>query len=58
MRPRKHTWDMPIGSSFFAPNRSSSSIQNDARKHHKPRKYRCTKVVVKGVIGVKVTRIE
>jgi hypothetical protein len=48
---------MMIGASFFAPGRTSTSIQSDVRKHHSGRKYKCRKVAIKGVVGVKVMRI-
>jgi hypothetical protein len=57
MRPWKYPWDMPVGSSFFAPGRTSTSIQGNARKSHQPKKYKCRKISFKGQIGVKVTRI-
>ena len=57
MRPRKYPWEMMIGASFFAPGRTSTSIQSDVRKHHSGRKYKCRKVAIKGVVGVKVMRI-
>jgi hypothetical protein len=57
MKPFKHNWFVDVGGSFFAPGRTSRSIQNDARLFHRPRKYKCRKIVFKGVVGVKVTRI-
>jgi hypothetical protein len=57
MRPRKYPWDISVGAAFFAPGRTSTSIQSDVRKYHAPRKYKCRKVAIKGVVGVKVMRI-
>lgn len=58
MRPRKYPWHaVAVGASFFAPGRTSNSIQGDARKYHAPKKFTCRKIVLKGVIGVKVTRV-
>lgn len=57
-RPPKYPWrTVEVGESFFAPGRSSTSLQHDAHRYHRPRRYRCKKIMTKGVIGIKVTRI-
>tara|TARA_R110000868_G_scaffold179574_1_gene419687 strand:+ start:8440 stop:8634 length:195 start_codon:yes stop_codon:yes gene_type:complete len=56
-RPFKYPWlTVEIGESFFVPGRTSNSLQNDA-VDHRPRRYRCKKIMTKGVIGIKVTRV-
>ena len=59
MRPCKYPWrTIEIGESFFAPGRTSRSIGYDARRYYAPRRFTCRKIMIKGVVGVKVTRIE
>lgn len=57
-RPPKYPWlTVEVGESFFAPNRTSNSLQHDAYRYHRPRRFTCKQVMTKGVIGIKVTRI-
>ena len=57
-RPPKYPWrTIRIGESFFAPGRTSSSLQGDARKYHRHLRFTCRKVIIRGVTGIKVTRI-
>lgn len=54
----KYPWHtVKVGGSFFAPGRTSTNMQNDARVWHRPKRFTCRKISVKGVVGVKVTRI-
>lgn len=56
-RPFKYPWlTVEVGEFFFVTGRSSTSLQHDAVKH-RPRRYRCKKIMTKGVIGIKVTRV-
>lgn len=56
-RPFKYPWlTVEVGESFFVPGRTSTSLQHDA-VDHRPRRYRCKKIMTKGVIGIKVTRV-
>lgn len=58
-RPPKYPWrTIEIGESFFAPGRSSKSLQHDAARYYRPRRYTCRKISLKGIIGIKVTRTE
>lgn len=57
-RPPKYPWrTMAIGESFFAPGRTSTFIQQDARKHHRPKRFKCRLVMRQGVVGSRVTRV-
>lgn len=58
-RPPKYPWrTVQVGESFFVPNRTSQSLHRDISRLFKPRRFKCRKVMVKGVIGIKVERIE
>lgn len=58
-RPPKYPWrTIAVGESFFAPNRTSQSIQHDARRYYRPRRFKCRKIMLKGSPTLKVTRIE
>jgi hypothetical protein len=58
-RPFKYPWlTVDVGESFFVPGRTSTSLQHDAYRYHRPRRYRCKQIMTKGVIGIKVTRIQ
>lgn len=57
-RPAKYPWrTMAVGESFFAPNRTTTSIHGDVRKHHRPMRVRARSVIVNNVRGVRVWRI-
>lgn len=57
-RPPKYPWrTVEVGESFFVPGRTSTSIQHDAYRYYRPRRFRCKQIMVKGVKGIKVTRI-
>ena len=58
MRRPIYPWKtIAVGQSFFAPGRTSTSIMNDARRYHRPARFKSKKVMVNGLIGIKVTRI-
>lgn len=62
-RPPKYPWrSIEIGESFFAPGRSSKSLQHDAARYYRPRRYTCRytcrKISLRGIIGTKVTRTQ
>jgi hypothetical protein len=48
---------MEVGQSFLVIGRTSGSIQNDAAKYHRPRRYKCRTVTKNGVTGIRVERI-
>lgn len=57
-RPPKYPWrSVEVGESFFAPGVTSTQLQNTARRFHRPRRFTCKQVMIKGVIGIKVTRV-
>jgi len=57
-RPPKYPWrTIAIGESFFAPAITSNQLQNTARKYHQPKRFKCRKVMIKGVTGTRVERI-
>ena len=57
-RPPKYPWrTMEVGQSFLVLGRTSGSIQNDAAKYHRPRRYKCRTVTKNGVTGIRVERI-
>lgn len=57
-RPPKYPWrTMAVGESFFAPGRDSTSIHCDARKYHRPLRFKTKTRVVNGVRGVRVWRV-
>lgn len=56
-RPFKYPWlTIEVGESFFVPWSDFHSLQHDA-VDHRPRRYHCKKIMIKGVIGIKVTRV-
>lgn len=58
-RPAKYPWrTIAIGESFFAPNRTSTSLQHDANRYHRPRRFKCRKVIKGGIVGIRVLRVE
>lgn len=48
---------MEVGQSFLVIGRTSTSLQHDAAKYHRPRRYKCRKVIKNGVTGIRVERI-
>ena len=57
-RPPKYPWrTMEIGQSFLVIGRTSGSIQHDAAKYYRPRRYKCRTVTKNGMTGVRVERI-
>lgn len=58
-RPPKYPWrTMEVGESFMVYGRTTTSLCNDARELYRPRRFRTMKVVQRGVVGVRVWRIE
>jgi hypothetical protein len=58
-RPPKYPWrTIEVGESFFAPGQTSTVLQNTARRFHALKRFKCRKVIIKGIIGTKVTRTE
>lgn len=58
-RPPKYPWRIiEVGQTFFVPGRTSTSLQHDAARYHHPRRFKCRKISLKGIIGTKVTRTE
>lgn len=57
-RPAKYPWrNIEVGQSFFAPGRTPTSIMNDARRFHAPKKFKSRSMIASGVQGVRVWRI-
>jgi hypothetical protein len=57
-RPAKYPWrTIAVGESFFAPNRTPTSIQGDVRKHHRPLRFKTRSVIANGIRGVRVWRV-
>lgn len=57
-RPPKYPWrTVEVGESFFVPNRTSTCLQHDAHRYYRPRRFKCRKVMIKGVTGIRVLRI-
>lgn len=48
---------MKVGDSFFAPGKTSHSMQNSGR-WYRPMRFRCKAVVSEGVQGTRVWRVE
>ena len=48
---------MEVGQSFLALGRTSTSLQHDAARYYRPRRYKCRKVIKNGVTGIRVERI-
>lgn len=58
-RPPKYPWrTMEVGESFLVHGRTLHSLLNDARRYYRPRRFRTKKVMCKGVVGVRVWRVE
>lgn len=57
-RPAKYPWrDMQVGDSFFAPGRTTHSMHSCAAAY-RPLRFRCKEIIIKGVHGTRVWRIE
>ncbi len=48
---------MEVGQSFLVFDRTSTSLQHDAARYYRPRRYKCRKVMKNGLIGIRVERI-
>jgi hypothetical protein len=58
-RPPKYPWrTVALGQTFFVPGRTSTSLQHDAARYHRPRRFKCRKVIKGGIEGIRVMRIE
>jgi hypothetical protein len=57
-RPPKYPWrTIEVGQSFLVLARTSTSLQHDAARYYRPRRYKCRKVMKNGVTGIRVERI-